>query len=109
MISRCHNPAKDNFKYYGGRGISVCERWRSVEVFIADVSSGYVEGYTLDRIDNQKGYGPDNVRWVPFAQQGRNKRNNVWLNTPLGVLLLADALLLWTEAECRKFERVEHG
>ena len=51
----------------------------------------------------------ENVRWATKAEQSRNQRRNVWLETPLGRLLLVDALLLWTEAECRKFERVDHG
>lgn len=109
MIARCQIPWKDNYKHYGARGIVVCERWQSVQNFIEDMGPGYSEGLTLERVDNEKGYSPENVRWASLAEQSRNRRNNVWLDSPLGILLLADALLLWTDAECKRFERVERG
>lgn len=74
MLSRCHNEVDPKFKSYGGRGIFVCDRWRnSVEEFYADVGDRPFEGASLDRIDNNLGYSPTNVKWSTPTQQARNK------------------------------------
>ena len=74
MISRCHRPTHVRYKDYGGRGITVCSRWREdFWSFITDVGKR-PKGYTLDRIDNDKGYEPSNVRWATLSEQARNKR-----------------------------------
>lgn len=77
MKERCANQ-EDN--YYGGRGITVCERWlHSFENFLADMGERPFPGAQIDRIDNSKGYSPDNCRWSTRKENGRNKRNNVIL------------------------------
>lgn len=77
MKQRCEDPKRENYKYYGARGISVCEEWHDPEVFIAwALSHGYKEGLSLDRIDNGRGYSPDNCRWADAKTQGRNQRSN---------------------------------
>lgn len=74
MIARCENPARWQFKHYGGRGITVCTRWReSFENFLADVGAR-PSGLSLDRIDNDRGYEPGNVRWATPREQTRNSR-----------------------------------
>jgi hypothetical protein len=73
VIQRCTNPNCPDWKDYGGRGITVCERWRSFEDFYADVGDR-PPGTTLDRIDNERGYEPGNVRWATRSQQNRNRR-----------------------------------
>ena len=78
MIDRCNNKNVDMYSIYGGRGIKVCTEWMDFVVF-ADwaESNGYKKHLTLDRKDNDKGYCPDNCRWVTITEQQRNKRNNV--------------------------------
>ena len=78
MKQRCHNPAHPAFARYGGRGIYVCERWReSSDAFIADMAPSYSPGLTLERIDNDKGYSPDNCVWADWFQQASNRGNTV--------------------------------
>lgn len=74
---RCTNPRSKRYKDYGSRGITLCDRWlESFENFYADMGPR-PEGLTLDRIDNDKGYSPDNCRWVSYAEQNLNKRNTI--------------------------------
>ena len=73
---RCLNPNNPRYKDYGGRGITVCKRWLSFENFYADLGDA-PEGLTLDRINNNKGYSPNNVRWVTRADNNRNSRKCV--------------------------------
>ena len=73
MRQRCSNSNNPAFKNYGGRGITVDPRWNSFEAFFEDMGEA-PKGMSLDRIDNDKGYGPDNCKWATRIEQGRNTR-----------------------------------
>ncbi len=76
MISRCHNPNEPSYIRYGARGIKVCARWRfSFDAFYADVGPAPSLKHTIDRIDNDAGYRPGNVRWATWSEQNKNKRS----------------------------------
>lgn len=75
MMNRCYNTTRHNYKYYGARGITVCERWRnSVALFIEDVGEKPSPRHTIDRIDNSGNYEPGNVRWATQHEQNLNTR-----------------------------------
>ena len=78
MKSRCNNPHTQKYNIYGGRGIKVCDEWQnSFESFYAwAMSHGYSDGLTIDRIDSNGDYTPDNCRWVSLKAQERNRRDN---------------------------------
>jgi hypothetical protein len=76
MKQRCLNPKDCNFHKYGARGIKVCDRWLAFENFFADMGERPSNEHSLDRIDNNGHYEPDNVRWATREEQQRNKRDN---------------------------------
>lgn len=80
MIRRCENPRFKQWKDYGGRGISVCERWHDVRLFITDIERDLgprPDGCTLDRIDVNGNYEPGKVRWATWKQQAANRRTSM--------------------------------
>jgi hypothetical protein len=74
MLDRCTNPNHVYFRLYGGRGITVCDRWRSFENFLADMGLR-PEGRSLDRVDPDGIYEPTNCRWATAVEQRRNRRD----------------------------------
>ena len=78
MINRCNNINSKDYPQYGGRGIKVCKTWvtNPKSFFEWSMANGYEKNLTIDRIDNNKGYSPDNCRWLSSQRQQRNKRTN---------------------------------
>ncbi len=76
MKRRCHNTKDAHYAYYGGRGITVCERWfKSFSDFISDIGRRPEEHLTLERINNDRGYEPDNCKWATRSENYTNRRN----------------------------------
>lgn len=110
MKRRCLNPSCKEFPNYGARGITVCDEWMSFPEFAKwSISHGYSDELTIDRIDNDKGYSPDNCRWVDYKVQANNSRNSVHITID-GV---TKTMKEWSEQSGVKYTtlkyRLEHG
>lgn len=81
MKDRCYKEYSKSFKDYGARGITICDEWlKSPKAFYKwAFENGYKEGLEIDRINNNKGYGPSNCRWATRLEQANNKRNNLFI------------------------------
>lgn len=91
MIQRCYDPKVKSYHRYGGRGITVCDRWReSVINFVADMGNAPDSKHSLDRINNDGNYEPSNCRWATMKEQHRNKRNNRFLTHAGETLVIQD-------------------
>lgn len=78
MWSRCTNTKVPKYKNYGGRGIAVCDRWRDFDLFLVDMGVR-PHRMSIERIDNDKGYSPDNCKWATAYEQARNRRNTAYV------------------------------
>lgn len=92
MRKRCNNPASAYYYRYGGRGISVCSAWDNYNTFLADMGA-CPEGYSIERIDINKGYEPENCKWIPANRQQRNTSKSRYI-TAFGKTQL---LVEWAE------------
>ncbi len=92
--NRCLNPKCKAYPYYGGRGVTMDSNWiNSFENFIKDKGRRLSPNHTLDRIDTNGNYTPENTRWITMKEQTRNKRNNIWIDTAYGDMVLTDACM----------------
>lgn len=92
MVQRCGPASKDAGRYFA-RGIAVCQRWLRFENFLADMGHRPSPAHSLDRIDNDKGYEPGNVRWATAKEQARNRRSSVFVSHGGVVVTIAE----WAE------------
>jgi hypothetical protein len=75
MLARCTNPNRWQYKYYGGRGVEVCDRWLSFENFFSDMGER-PQGKTIDRLDSDGNYEPSNCRWASPVEQRASRRDS---------------------------------
>lgn len=91
MRQRCLDPLHRAYKYYGGRGIVICDEWKdSFETFLNDMGPKPSQKHSIERIDNDGNYTPANCRWALIAEQKRNTRQNHWLTYQGVTLCLTD-------------------
>lgn len=102
---RCYNPNNKAYKNYGGRGIEMCPEWQDDFYTFRDwaISNGYNESLSLDRIDNNKGYSPDNCRWATDKTQSNNRRSNRYI-TINGV---TKTMMQWSEELNIPYSRIQ--
>ena len=76
MKSRCYNPKTPDYRNYGARGITVCDEWKNdfVEFLYWALKHGWQMGLTIERVDYDRGYAPDNCTWIPMGEQSKNRR-----------------------------------
>ena len=100
MKERCLNPKSVGYKYYGAKGIGICDRWMDFNNFYLDTNSTYQEGLTIDRKKSSGHYGPDNFKWSTMHEQNRNRSANIWIEFEGERKILADwAAYLNVEAQ----------
>ena len=90
MLKRCYKPTAKRYERYGGRGITVCERWKTFENFLADMGIKPSPEYSLDRINNDGNYELSNCRWASRQQQSRNKSTSRMLEFNSKTMCVAD-------------------
>lgn len=90
MKQRCYDKKTTNYKNYGGRGITICDRWHKFENFLSDMGNPPTNKHQLDRIDNNKEYSPANCKWSTDYEQRRNQRRNVFITYNNKTLILND-------------------
>ena len=111
MRYRCENPNSTNADRYAKRGIGICKEWsNSFEAFAEwALANGYSDELTIDRIDNNGNYEPNNCRWVTVKEQGSNKRNNVWLTHNGETHILSEWARITNQPKTRLWKRHKLG
>ena len=108
MRSRCMTKSNKCYAGYGGRGITVCDRWSSFESFFEDMGEA-PDGLSIDRINNELGYSPDNCRWATQKEQTRNTRQNVWIEYNGETKVLTDWAAFAGVTHLTLYKRLKRG
>ena len=95
MMQRCYNPNNEDYCRYGARGITVAPEWHNKDVFVAAMMAAYVKGKWLERVDNTRGYFPDNVVFATPKRQGRNRSNTLSVSNGDERVPLSSAAARW--------------
>lgn len=92
MKKRCYNTNEKSYPRYGGKGITICAEWLNdfMSFYNWSMANGYNDSLSIDRIDNLKGYSPDNCRWITMADQAKNKSNNTYISHNGETKIIAD-------------------
>jgi predicted nucleic acid-binding Zn ribbon protein len=110
MISRCRNEKDPNYRNYGARGISVCEKWKDFMSFYKDMGDVPFENAQLDRIDNDGNYCPENCQWILPKENSRNRRTTKRHKTSIGTLVQVELMekIGWNKNQFTWFKK-KHG
>lgn len=109
MWSRCTDPLNGRYKDYGGRGIMVCESWKSFEQFLLDMGRRPTPRHSIDRIENDLGYGPENCRWATRLEQSNHTRATRWVDYNGRKISVADLARLLGVPYDRLYMRLHAG
>lgn len=106
MKQRCYNPNRRSYKNYGGKGITICEDWLSDtnNFYKWALANGYEEGLSIERLDNDKGYYPDNCTWIPLEDQYKNRSYEINQGESHGM-----AVLNWEEVRKMRNMKLVRG
>lgn len=111
MIGRCYTRSNTDYPHYGGRGITVYVEWRNDFPAFHEwaITSGYADGLTLDRIDNDGDYRPENCRWATQLRQANNKRNTLYITVRGATASLADMCREYGSNYKTTWKRLQRG
>jgi hypothetical protein len=109
MRRRCDDPTANKYENYGGRGITYCSRWESVENFVADMGRRPSENHTLDRINSDGNYEPSNCKWSTVTEQNNNRRANVFYEYQGKTYLLTELSEMYNVKYTTIQERLKRG
>lgn len=110
MKSRCFWKPHSEYHRYGGRGITVCQRWiDSFETFLADMGERPGLGWSLERLDNSRGYDPNNCTWIPKRRQSQNQRSNVRVTMEGENVCISEACRRLGISRINVYKRLEMG
>lgn len=112
MKSRCYNPKSKDYKWYGARGIKVCDEWKNnfMNFYEWSMNNGWKEGYEINRIDNDGNYSPDNCKWISHKNQCRNRNSNRFVTVDGETKLMCEwAEIIETRQQNLSKRKKRHG